>query len=138
MSDNIFASGQCLCGKVSYQIFSQPVRMGQCHCDDCRKSTGTGHISLAFFDQNAVEIKGETSSYASKTDSGSTVTRHFCPNCGSPLFGFNSKSVGFIGITVGTLSDSSWFKPEFIVYHKRKPLWDFMDETVPTFDAMPE
>ena len=134
---NNFATGQCLCGGVKYSITSEPLTMGQCHCDDCRRSTGTGHGSLAFFMQDDVQIEGETTGYASKTDSGSTITRHFCPICGSTVFGQNSDSKNSLGIAVGTLDDSSWFKPEFIVYNKRKPSWDFMDESVATFEEMP-
>lgn len=137
VSENNFATGQCLCGGVKYTIVKEPLYMGQCHCDDCRRSTGTGHASLAFFKREDVQIEGETTRYASKTDSGSTITRHFCSICGSTVFGHNSNSKDNIGIPVGTVDDSSWFKPEFIVYHKRKPSWDFMDESVPTFDEMP-
>lgn len=137
MSENNFATGQCLCGKVKFTISSEPLRMAQCHCDDCRKLTGTGHASNAFFKVDDVDIKGETQSYDSVTDSGSTITRHFCPICGSRLFGTNSTSIDIIGISVGTLEDSSWFKPELIVYNKRKPDWDYMDESVPAFDGMP-
>ena len=126
-----------MCGDVKYTIVSAPLRMGQCHCDDCRKSTGTGHGVLAFFKQEDVEIEGETANYASKTDSGSIVTRYFCPTCGCSVFANSSDSKNIMGVAVGTVEDSSWFKPEFIVYNKRKPSWDFMDESVPTFEEMP-
>ena len=53
------------------------------------------------------------------------------------FFGFNSAAENIIGVAVGAVKDSSWFEPEFIVYNKRKPSWDFMDESVPTFDEMP-
>jgi hypothetical protein len=136
-TDNLFAKGQCLCGNVKYTVTSSPVRMGQCHCDDCRRSTGTGHASNAFFKKSDVDITGETSSYQSITDTGSTVTRHFCPNCGSRLFGTSSVLTDIMSISTGSFDDSSWFKPNAIVYNKRKPVWDFMDETIPTFEEMP-
>ncbi len=137
MSDKCFAVGQCLCGEVKFTISSKPLRMAQCHCEDCKKITGTGHVSIAFFKKNQVDIKGETKGYASATDSGSTITRNFCPTCGSRLFGCNSKSEDIIGVSIGTLENSSWFKPDVIVYNKRKPDWDFMDDSVPTFEGMP-
>lgn len=137
MSENYFATGQCLCGKVKYSTSSKPLRMAQCHCDDCRKSSGTGHISNAFFYTSDVDIKGETTCYDSATDSGSIISRHFCPTCGSRLFGINSAAKNMIGVTAGTLDDSSWFKPDFIVYSKSKPDWDFMDDSVLTFEEMP-
>ena len=137
LEKSIFASGKCLCGSVKYKITSSPVRMGQCHCDDCRKSTGTGHSSNAFFKKDDVVIEGETNSYSSVTDTGSKITRYFCHKCGSRLFGTSNVVTNVISVSAGTLDDSSWFKPEAIVYNKRKPKWDFMDESIPTFDEMP-
>jgi len=137
MSDNNFATGRCLCGKVTYKISSPPVNMGQCHCDDCRRSSGTGHISNAFFKKEHVIIEGKTKSYHSKTDSGSTITRIFCPECGSPLFGTLSSNEKIIGVSAGTMNNSDWFKPAFIVFNKKRPCWDFMDKNVPTFEEMP-
>jgi len=40
-------------------------------------------------------------------------------------------------VSAGTLEESSWFKPDLIVYNKRKPVWDFMDESIPAFEEMP-
>ena len=137
MPDNSFASGHCQCNKVRYTISSAPVRMGQCHCEDCRRSTGTGHASNAFFNKDDVHIEGETSSYESITDTGSTLTRYFCPECGSRLFGTSSMITSIMSVSAGTLDDSSWFKPDAIVYNKSKPEWDCMDENIPTFEEMP-
>ena len=89
------------------------------------------------FEKDKVLITGKTKSYSSKTDSGSTITRSFCPECGSPLFGTLTNNDNIIGVSAGTMDNSDWFKPGFIVFNKRKPIWDFMDESVPTFDEMP-
>jgi hypothetical protein len=94
-------------------------------------------MSLAFFPKEAVTMKGETSSYTTKADSGAEVTRHFCPECGSRVYGTNNVLTSVMGITVGSLDDHSWFKANRIVYNKRKPEWDFMDETIEAFEEMP-
>jgi len=137
MSEKHFTTGQCLCGNVKYTISSAPLYMGQCHCDDCRRSSGTGHASNAFFEVNNVYIEGKTSSFDSIADTNSTITRYFCPICGSRLFGKSSAFTNMIAVSVGTLDDSSWFKPSAIVYNKRKPEWDYMDKSIPAFEAMP-
>jgi hypothetical protein len=137
MSEKYFATGHCLCGKVNYTISSPPVRMGQCHCDDCRRLSGTGHSSNAFFKKDDVQIDGETQGFDSISDTGAVMTRYFCPECGSRLFGTSNANTNIISVTAGTLDDSSWFKPDRIVYNKRKPVWDFMDESIPAFEEMP-
>jgi len=111
--------------------------MSQCHCDDCRKATGTGHASNAFFKQKDVHISGEPSSYGSVADNGFSVTRYFCPVCGSPLFGKLGSLKNVLAVAVGSLDDSSWFKPSAVVYNKHKPHWDFMDPGISVYEEMP-
>jgi len=54
LPDEAFANGRCLCGAVSYTIHGKPIRMAQGHCRDCRRASGTGHMSLAFFKRDEV------------------------------------------------------------------------------------
>lgn len=129
-------SGKCLCGDVSFTVEGAPVRMAQCHCDDCRKTTGTGHIVQAFFPKDKVVITGTTSTYENTSDAGTTRTRHFCPNCGSRLFAENSKTPGAIGIAVGVFDNSEWFRPDVILYHTKRPQWDFINAEIETHDLM--
>ena len=101
MSDEPFSKGHCLCRAVSYTIQGKPIRMAQCHCKDCQRASGTGHMSLAFFKKDDVAILGKTANYPSTADSGNINTRHFCPTCGSRVYGENSARPGVIGITGG-------------------------------------
>lgn len=133
MSETIFASGHCLCGAVQFTVSTAPILSGQCHCDHCQRASGTGHMSLAFFPETAVQISGETQGYASITDTGSTNTRYFCPTCGSRLFGKTTMRPGVFGIAVGAFTQHDWFKADRIVYNRNKPIWDFMDPSIPTF-----
>jgi len=80
---------------------------------------------------------GETRTFAVKADSGNINTRHFCPTCGSRLFGENSARPGFMNVTVGTIDDTSWFEPQWVFYKKRQPMWDITTEDVPCHDGMP-
>jgi hypothetical protein len=138
MSSTKSATGKCLCGAVSFTINTdEPLRMAQCHCKDCQRASGTGHMSLAFFKTEDVEINGETLSYGATADSGNTNTRHFCPKCGSRVYGENSARPGLIGIAVGCVDDNSWFQPAAIVYAKDRPTWDQTSTDVPNFEMMP-
>ena len=70
MPSEPFAQGRCLCGAVSYTINAKPIRMAQCHCKDCQRASGTGHMSLAFFKADDVTLRGTTSKYGVTADSG--------------------------------------------------------------------
>lgn len=134
MSATIFASGHCLCGAVQFTVSTAPILSGQCHCDHCQRASGTGHMSLAFFPETAVNISGNSQSYASPTDTGDTNTRYFCPRCGSRLFGKTTMRPGVLGVAVGAFTQHDWFKVDRIVYNRNKPAWDFMDPSIPTFE----
>src|SRR5947209_2940052 len=120
MANETFAQGHCLCGAVSYTISAKPIRMARCHCKDCQRASGTGHMSLAFFKKEDVAIRGTTASFASTADSGNANTRHFCPVCGSRVYGENSARPGIVGITVGCLDENDWFAPQAVVYTGRR------------------
>ncbi len=129
-----FATGRCLCGAVSYTISGDPVRMGQCHCKDCQRRSGTGHMSNAFFKAGDVQIEGEAKGYPVTADSGNTVNWHFCPTCGSRIYAINSGRPGIIGIAVGSADNNDWFEPQAVVYAKRRPKWDQTSTDIPNFE----
>ena len=34
-------SGNCLCGRVTYKCYVKPKTIFNCHCEDCRRATGS-------------------------------------------------------------------------------------------------
>jgi hypothetical protein len=137
MAQEVHATGGCLCGAVRFTVKGTPVRMAQCHCLDCQRASGAGHMSNATFKATDVEIVGETSSYASSSDSGNTLTRHFCPTCGARLFLTSAARPEFVTLAAGAFDDSSWFAPQLVLYTKRRPPWDITTESVPNYEAGP-
>lgn len=136
MSAAPFATGRCLCGAVSYQVASAPVRMAQCHCRDCQRASGTGHTSQAFFKVADVEVQGMPASFAVTAESGNVVTRYFCPTCGSRIFNENTGRPGVLAVTVGCLDNSDWFAPEAVIYARNRAGWDATSVDIPNFEAM--
>jgi hypothetical protein len=114
-------SGGCLCGAIRYQVTGEPVRMAICHCDDCRKATGAAFTTNIFVKEADLRIvRGSPKQYRHPADSGSTMTKEFCPDCGSQLFGYSSRSAGIKHVKVGTIDDASFVKPQLEVYTVRK------------------
>lgn len=138
MSETTFASGSCRCGQFTCEIHAEPQFMVQCHCRDCKKMSGTGHMSIAFFREQDVNCQGEVKGYAVTTDTGNQSTRHFCPTCGSRLYGVNTGREGIMTIPVGMLEDSSWFQPERVIYTKHQDDWDITSDQIPRFEITPQ
>jgi hypothetical protein len=110
---------------------------GHCHCVDCRKSSGAGHVTLAIFDADAFTIEGNMSQYFTTADSGATFTRFFCPVCGGRLFGQTSQHPDALAVAVGTLDHPEAIQPQFRVFAKHQLPWDLMDPALASFAEMP-
>lgn len=129
-------TGRCLCSAVRYQCTDIEMA-GHCYCNDCRRSSGTGHCSHMIVPEQGFEISGNLKFYDASSDSGNMVSRGFCPECGSPVYSTNSGMPGKICIRASTLDDPEVFKPQMNVYIGKAPSWDPVDETLPSFDSMP-
>ncbi len=130
-------SGKCLCGAVSYTCEDEPVFTGNCHCKDCKKSSGSGYAPALFVPEDSVAITGEVKYFESQGGSGNMIARGFCPNCGSQLFGKPSVIPGMLGIRAGSLDDTSAYKPQSDIFTSSAEAWEFMDHDLPNFPEMP-
>jgi len=129
--------GGCSCGAIRYEVTADPMMTGLCQCINCQKDSGTGHATLMMFPKAAIKMTGAAKEHQRKADSGSTVTRGFCPNCGSPVYGKTSGMPDGMAIHAGSLDDPGEFSPQFVVYAKRGHAWDKLDPALPKFEAMP-
>jgi hypothetical protein len=111
--------------------------MGNCHCRDCQRATGSAFAAAVLVPIDAVRIIGEPKYYEVKGDSGSPVHRGFCPNCGARLFGKAAASPNLISIMAGSLDEPSWFRPQADIYTASAQPWDHMNPDLPKFAGLP-
>ena len=104
-------SGGCLCGKVRFEAEGAPLRVGLCHCLDCRKHHGALFHASAIYREDAVRITGETGDYEG---------RHFCPRCGSSVF---SRSEGEVELHLGAMDEPDRFRPSYELWTHRRAAW---------------
>jgi hypothetical protein len=129
-------TGGCMCGAIRYKCEREPIIMGNCHCRDCQRATGTAFAAVILVPRNAVTIAGEVKYYEVTGDSGSIVSRGFCPICGSRLFSKLSIPE-FMSIMAGSLDDPSWFKPSMDCYTASAQPWDYMNPDLTKFALLP-
>jgi hypothetical protein len=103
--------GGCLCGSVKLVASGRPYRVGLCHCLDCRKHHGALFHASAVFAEDAVAIEGETRDYGG---------RHFCPRCGSSVFG---RSGDEVEVNLGSLDAPDQLTPTYELWTVRREAW---------------
>jgi hypothetical protein len=105
-------TGGCLCGAIRYTISAPVSALRACHCLNCQKSSGTaGTVNAVVPTESFTITKGATHRYDdSATQSGRTLSRHFCAECGSPIYSHRNPNPGFLVVRAGTLDDSSGMK----------------------------
>lgn len=131
-------TAHCLCGDIAIESTADPVFQANCHCDDCRRAGGGVYASYAFVPDEALSVsKGTPATFEHKSDRGSTMTKYFCPRCGSQLMGANSAFPGRRAVRVGVIDDAAWFKPMANVYVSRKLPSTLIDPEAKAFDKMP-
>ena len=115
--------GGCLCGKVRYSTAAEPVFTAVCHCKNCQKQTGTSFSVLVAVPSTALSVKGALKTFEDTGDSGKSVHRSFCPDCGSPIMSVVEAVPGLSFIKAGTLDDPNWLKPTMEIYCASAQPW---------------
>ncbi len=135
MSEKI--TGGCLCGAVRYEIDETPKMQVACHCDSCRKSSGSAFVAAAVAPRDATRITGKLTVYVEAADTGRDVKRSFCPTCGSKIYSEIATAPDAYVVQAGTLDDLSWFKPKMNFYAAKALDWTPVDPDCKNFDAYP-
>jgi hypothetical protein len=110
-SDMERLTGSCLCGDVRFTATGAPLRVGLCHCLDCRKHGGSLFHAFAVFPESAVAVEGDPCTYKG---------RSFCPRCGSSIYGRTGNEVE---ISVGSLDAPNQLVPTYELWTVRRESW---------------
>ncbi len=130
-------SGRCACGAVSVQITGQPVAARECWCRQCQQVSAGGAARNALFRIDDFHLAGETASHCYTAASGNTLTQHFCPGCGTPLFVVNSGRPQFRTVRFGFLDPDHGLRPEMSIWTQEAPDWAVIDPALERYDQQP-
>ncbi|MGZ9809510.1 GFA family protein [Pseudoroseicyclus sp. H15] len=111
-------TGSCLCGAVTVTAARLPAEMSACHCDMCRKWSGSVGIGLDVAEAD-LTVEGEVKIYASS----SFAERAFCPVCGSSLWLRDTKgeNLGTYELCPGLFENAGGARLSREVYADRCP-----------------
>ena len=132
-------TGSCLCGAVKYTVTGSAKRLYHCHCQRCRKATGTGHASnLLVEPENCITwTQGEELLGRYKIPEAERFYNCFCTHCGSPMPRVVPE-LDAVLIPAGTLDDESPIKPGARIFWDSRTAWSCEAGDLPVFAEYPE
>lgn len=130
-------TGGCICKAVRYSVSAPPVGSRQCWCRDCQYLGAGSSTVNVIFNASDVTITGELRAFVSLADSGNTMTRGFCPSCGTPVTSASSGRPHFLILRAGTLDHPDIATPTMNIWTDSAPSWAHLDPDVPSNVAQP-
>jgi hypothetical protein len=127
----------CLCGAVRLGFPAGPIAARTCWCRDCQYLAAGGGSYNAAFRTDGMTIDGEIRWYASTADSGRTIERGFCPNCGTHLLARAGGRKDLVMLRIGTLDDHGSVAPQSVIWAESAPQWACFDPDLPRTDRQP-
>lgn len=106
--------GGCLCGATCYTYKGPIGPSSYCHCEDCRRCTGSAFNVSVRVEVMKFEILSEPlSGFTTVSEAGNKLTRHFCSNCGSPIYTSSDKHPDYYYVKAGSFNDPDIVKPGY-------------------------
>lgn len=129
--------GSCLCGSVQYEINGDIGDGYYCHCQRCRKASGTAFASNAlirFTDFKLIQGHAHFKTYHNE-ETG--VERYFCSHCGSPILSKRLTTEG-TAIRLGSLDTDLLKGPKAHIFVASKATWHEIRDELPCFQERPQ
>jgi len=131
-------SGRCLCGAVQYSVTTEIEDFYFCHCEQCRKITGSAFASnILTKPVNVNWISGSENVKRFDYPGLRTFTKVFCSNCGSGLPFLNEKGSALV-IPAGSLDHEPNIKPANNIFWDDKAQWYEDGINAPKCEGFPE
>jgi hypothetical protein len=132
-------TGSCLCGAIRYTVSAPITELRACHCKDCQKSSGTAGSVNAMIASSGFRItQGTPKRFRVTADSGRTLYRFFCGDCGSPLFSRRELTPETTSLRIGTLDDAPPMKITANIWTRSARPWAYIDPTSTQFPGQPD
>lgn len=130
-------SGSCLCGKVTFEIQGDFENFYLCHCEKCRKDTGSAHAANLFSSTAHIKWLSGQDHVRTYNHLSQGHIKSFCQTCGSALPNIQMDGKLLV-VPAGSLDSDMHIRPQGHIYYASKANWDRDLEKVKTYDVLPK
>jgi hypothetical protein len=123
-----------MCGAVEYSVRDAFEYALNCHCSQCRRTTGSAFKPLAGIARS--ELKVVRGGDATMTYGDTDAHDVHCRTCGSLLFSVVREGA-YVHVPMGTLKDEPAIKPSMHIFVGSKAAWYDITDNLPQHDTLP-
>ncbi|GGF31336.1 aldehyde-activating protein [Aliidongia dinghuensis] len=127
MTDRMLTGG-CYCGAVRYEVTDEFVYAMNCHCSNCRRTTGAAFKPFAGIETDKLTV----TEGADKLMRYGDETGHdaHCRLCGSLLYSL-VRDGAYVHVAMGTLIDDPSIRPSRHIFVGSKAPWFTITDGLP-------
>ncbi|MBN9068423.1 MAG: GFA family protein [Rhizobiales bacterium] len=123
-------AGRCLCGAVGYLVADAFLYAANCHCSNCRRTTGSAFKPFAGIEREKLAVvKGED---GLKLYGGKEAHDAHCAVCGSLLYSVVREGQ-YVHVAMGTLVDAPAIRPTAHIFVGSKAPWFTITDDLPQY-----
>ena len=123
-------AGECFCRAVRYQVADQFAYALNCHCSNCRRTTGSAFKPFAGIARDRLTIaKGGDNLLIHGDEAGHDA---HCGRCGSLLYSV-VRDGAFVHVAMGTLLDDPSIRPGAHIFVGSKVTWFAITDDLPQY-----
>ena len=125
-------AGGCLCGAVEYIVADAFLYAANCHCSNCRRTTGSAFKPFAGIERQKLRmVKGADD--IKRFGNEQTHDAH-CSVCGSLLYSVVREGE-YVHVAMGTLVDAPSIRPSAHIFVGSKAPWFTITDDLPQYEG---
>jgi hypothetical protein len=124
-------AGKCYCGAVSYAVADEFVYTANCHCSNCRRTTGSAFKPFAGIKRDKLVVAKGADNLLIFGDENANDTH--CKTCGSLLYSV-VRAGAFVHVAMGTLVDDPTIRPDKHIFVGSKAPWFTIADGLPRYE----
>jgi hypothetical protein len=121
-------NGKCECGAVRYRVQDAFLYAANCHCSNCRASTGSAFKPFAGIERDKLELAAGAETLLVWGDDTANHTR--CGICGSLLYSV-VRDGAYVHVAMGSLADDPSIRPTGHIFVGSKAPWFEISDDLP-------
>jgi hypothetical protein len=122
--------GRCFCGSVEYRVRDEFLYAMNCHCSNCRRTTGSAFKPFAGIERDKLAVtRGGNRLLVHGAPDGNDT---HCRQCGSLLYSV-VRDGAFVHVAMGTLVDDPGIRPSRHIFVGSKAPWFTITDGLPQF-----